>query len=717
MIPANSNGSEIDLRTTNATMGLSIGGGSLAISKVSVLPGRGRAFRWFLFVTLAISISAATIENGLNVLALLFLPLIFAAIFRKNYAAPFLWSEKMGTMLFFLYVPLSLIVTRILPGAFTLPVFIAYFTFGLLMVRILSPFTDRNIWQIVFLSVGMILINCILTNHLVFGLILPVYLFFLLGTLLLFHLASNEEGSESNVAPQKEKGLWNSWYGSLARLTLVILAFTVILFIFFPRPFLVIPGLRTAMSAAGGFAQLEQNITYKDMAAMTGRKRIAFTAHLEQGALPKSLYWRGRVLEKTDGFSWSQDTTARGIGDKSPIKLDSSIVYTVSPHRLQSKNLYVVGAPIFATGLLNRPLQVTSQGEVLVDSTFLFSDTYRIRALVRPIPVDKWSRKINLDQSGITPRIAELAQQWTKGFSKPRDKAGAIASKLRSEYKYSLQAPPPPDKKHPIEHFLFDTKLGHCEYFAGALCMMLRSEGIPARVVEGFAGVERTSSPNDFIVRFSRAHAWVEADLDGVNWTTLDATPGSLGESADSFLWRALVDFYDDLEYKWIKYVVYYDRADQAELVKGLLALFSPSAADEASLSNSARFFAPLIIFGASVVVIGILILKLRHENQDPSGLYRRTMLELMKKGLLTAVHPWQEKNVEEILRRAPSLKLPLAKFMKMYLKCRFGNADQQLQAELSAARDELMAHVTGRNGTVLGAGSPVSANFGRSVK
>ncbi len=715
--PVNSNGSAINLKKSNLAIDLSVGGGSLAISKVSILPGRGQSFRWFLFAMLGISISAATIENGLSLIVLLLLPLIFAAVFRKDYASPFVWSEKTGTVIFFLYVPISMLMTKLLPGSFSLPVFIAYFTFGLLMVRILSPFTDRNIWQIVFLSIGMILINCILTNHLIFGLILPIYLFSLLGTLLLFHVASNEEAFEDHLSPATQKSLWNSWYGSLARRCLLILSFTLVMFIFFPRPFLVIPGLRAAMSAAGGFSQLEQNITYKDMASMSGRKRIAFTVHLEKGTLPKSAYWRGRVLEKTDGFGWYPTNQSRGIGKLIKAGPDGAIIYTVSPHRLQSKNVYVAGMPIRAAGRLNRPLHITSEAEVVVDSPFLFSDSYRIMAVDSPVPVDSRSLHINLDGTGVTPRIADLAARWTKGFSKARDRAGLITSKLRSEYKYSLQAPTPPDKQHPIEYFLFDSTVGHCEYFAGALCLMLRSQGIPARVVEGFAGFERTSAPNDFIIRFARAHAWVEAVLDGSTWTTLDATPASLRESADNYLWRTLVDFYDDLEYNWTKYVVYYDRADQAELFQGLVNIIKSRQKAEPSFANAAKFYTPPIILATLVVIVCILLLKFRRENNDPFEVYRKTMTELMKKGVLTAIHPWHEKNVEEIARRAPSLRGPILKFMHAYLKCRFGNSDNSTIGEMMTAKEELFGRLDAKNGKTMIRSSSISIDLGRSAK
>ena len=154
------------------------------------------------------------------------------------------------------------------------------------------------------------------------------------------------------------------------------------------------------------------------------------------------------------------------------------------------------------------------------------------------------------------------------------------------------------EEAHPIEHFLFKSRAGNCEYFAGALCFMLRSIGIPARVVEGFLGVERTEQPNEFIVRFSRAHAWVEADLGDGNWTTLDATPPG-SETSESYLWRLAADLYDSLDYKWTKNVIYFDRSDQAMIFAAFTKLVSGQVSLPFAIPPTLKAYALPIITGA----------------------------------------------------------------------------------------------------------------------
>lgn len=659
--------------------------GSLAISKVSILPGRGRAFKFFLFSMLGISIGAATIENGLSLFTLLSLPLLYMAIFRSDYSKPFLWSETVGTVIFFIYLPGFVLFSQLFALSFSLPVFLVYFTFGLLIVRALSPFTDRNIWQIIFLSVGLILINCILTNHLIFGLVLPLYLFALLGTLLLFHLAGNEAPLEDFTLAKTQSAFWNSWYGILAKYTLFIFGFTVILFVFFPRPFLVIPGLRAAMSAAAGFAQLDQNISYTDMAGMAGRKRIAFNVHLEKGSLPETPYWRGRVLEKTDGFTWKAVTESRGMSKLMKSNNTDTIVYTISPYKLNSKNLYVAGLPIRASGRFNRPLYISSEAEVIVDSPFLYSDQYRILSMKKPVPASPKSLKINLSQQGITPKIRDLAVSWTKGINNNRDKAGVIASRLKGQYKYSLNPPAIPEDQYPIEYFLLQSKNGHCEYFAGALCMILRSVGIPARVVEGFAGMEKTSNPNDFVVRFSGAHAWVEAALDDTSWTTLDATPASLN-AGSSYLWRLLVDFYDSLEHNWTKYVVYYDRADQADLFRETVNVFTSPQKSHTAFRNTAKVYVPLILGSIMLIIVGVGFVRFRTRKTGPAETYKVMMKNMIRADLLTSVSSWHEDNMAETISKAPELEAPLKVFMEAYFEARFAENEQDGMNRLTEA-------------------------------
>ncbi len=106
--------------------------------------------------------------------------------------------------------------------------------------------------------------------------------------------------------------------------------------------------------------------------------------------------------------------------------------------------------------------------------------------------------------------------------------ARALEAYLRDsgEYGYSLQLSIQDAQIDPVEDFLFNRKEGHCEYFASALVLMLRSVGIPARLVTGFkGGVMR--SDGTFAIQQRFAHAWVEALIDRTHWITLDATPAN----------------------------------------------------------------------------------------------------------------------------------------------------------------------------------------------
>ncbi len=607
----------------------------------------------------------------------------------------FSFQREQSRFLFLLYVPLFSLGILIFYGNLSLPLFVVYFTFGTVMARVMSPLTDRNVAQLIFLSIGLILINCILTNHLIFGLILPFYLFALMGTLLSFHLARNAAAEDETLETASDHGFRNQWHAHLFKYVIFAVILTACMFVILPRPFLTMPGLRTAMAQTGGLSDLERQITYRDMASMSGRQRIAFVVNVEKGALPEIPYWRGRVLDKTDGRVWSPSEEKAPMTKLIHADPSESVLYRFIPYRLHSKMVYVSGLPVRVTGRMGGLLYITSGGEVIIDSPFLFADSYMVRAVDRPIPITGKSQSVNLDASGVTPRIKGLAEQWTSGFSSPRDRAGVLLSRLRSRFKYALRTVPPPEDVHPIEHFLFKTRTGNCEYFAGALCLMLRSVGIPARVVEGFMGAEGTQQPNEFIVRFSRAHAWVEADLGDANWTRLDPTPPG-SEASESYLWRLAADLYDSLDYKWTKNVIYFDRSDQAMIFGAFTKLVSGQVSLPFAIPPTLRSYARPLIAGACVMSIAaLIILRYRRKEASLSGIYLMTMRDLVKRGILRRVYPWHEENVTEVIERSPTLKDPVLKFMDSYLNARFGSEEKASAETLKDMRRELLDSAT----------------------
>ena len=120
-------------------------------------------------------------------------------------------------------------------------------------------------------------------------------------------------------------------------------------------------------------------------------------------------------------------------------------------------------------------------------------------------------------------RIRDLAQQVTLGKRGPWQKALAIRDYLQ-RYKYTLDLKRD-ERLEPLEDFLFVQKAGHCEYFASALAVMLRTVGVPTRSVNGFYGGEWNSYGHYLAVRQGDAHSWVEIWIDGAGWVTIDPTP------------------------------------------------------------------------------------------------------------------------------------------------------------------------------------------------
>ncbi|MBJ7599960.1 transglutaminase domain-containing protein [Candidatus Nephthysia bennettiae] len=122
-------------------------------------------------------------------------------------------------------------------------------------------------------------------------------------------------------------------------------------------------------------------------------------------------------------------------------------------------------------------------------------------------------------------RIHDLAVQVTAGKDNPYDQAQAIETFLRANYSYTLTPPAPPKDADPLDYFLFTSKQGYCEYFASAMGDMLRSLGIPTRLVNGFGPGSFDEKLSRYVVRESDAHTWVEVYYPHYGWIPFEPTP------------------------------------------------------------------------------------------------------------------------------------------------------------------------------------------------
>jgi hypothetical protein len=193
------------------------------------------------------------------------------------------------------------------------------------------------------------------------------------------------------------------------------------------------------------------------------------------------------------------------------------------------------------------------------------------------------------------PGLVALADEWVKGSGLDPDdrfaRARLLERQLRDSgrFQYSLEGQARDESVDPIEDFITNNPRGHCEYFATALVLMLRSQAVPARMVVGYKTDEWNNLGHFFQVRQLHAHTWVEAYLEprhfrdrpeaadprfeGASdaWLRLDPTPTGAPAQVNP-----LVDMigksFDWLNFLWANYVMEMDRPRQYEVVYDPLA-------------------------------------------------------------------------------------------------------------------------------------------------
>jgi transglutaminase-like putative cysteine protease len=139
-------------------------------------------------------------------------------------------------------------------------------------------------------------------------------------------------------------------------------------------------------------------------------------------------------------------------------------------------------------------------------------------------PPQNHTLEMQLAQGGLTRSYA-LAQRLADGARTPEDYVQRVLGYLGSD-QFGYSETPPPEART-LEGFLFDARQGYCQQFSGAMALLLRMGGVPARVVTGFSTGATDTKTGEYVVRDFDAHSWVEAYYPGWGWITFDPTPGA----------------------------------------------------------------------------------------------------------------------------------------------------------------------------------------------
>jgi len=308
---------------------------------------------------------------------------------------------------------------------------------------------------------------------------------------------------------------------------------------------------------------------------------------LEGKRLSPETRWRGVALDYFDGRSWMKRVRAKpvyfpssrqfsiqeplGPGEKISYQVlmepgDTNYIFTLRQIiRLEGKLFPLVYDPADQS-LLARPHANQRLG--------YRGDSWREKGPVPPekqIPLSNLYQAQYLQLPSLDNRIPALARQ-VAGTGDSAAQAVRIEQYFQKNFTYSLDAADL-DRPQPLPAFLFESRKGHCEYFATAMAVLLRTLGIPSRVVNGFQPGEFNEVAEDYIIRGSDAHSWVEAFLPERGWQPFDPTPGSTIPPQRSAVFKALYSYWDALELFWGQWILPYDDVLQASLFSDLQSL------------------------------------------------------------------------------------------------------------------------------------------------
>ncbi len=302
-------------------------------------------------------------------------------------------------------------------------------------------------------------------------------------------------------------------------------------------------------------------------------------------------------------------------------------------------------------------------------------------------------------------RIARLAEQIASAEPNNLDRATALERYLKTHYVYTLQMARAP-VQDPLADFLFVRKQGHCEYFASSMAVMLRTLGIPSRVVNGFRSEEFNDVTGNYIVRAKNAHSWVEAYFPGAGWITFDPTPGGAIGTPEG--WDRALLYLDAAQSFWREWVVSYDSSHQYILGKAAAGqtrnswekLRAWGNEHYARLMNRVRQGqrgaekAPARWMGTGVG-LALLLLLLANAGRIAQIIHARRLRKHPERSPEEAAAMWYERMAKYMARRGVNksaaqtaqefvrvisderFRLPVGRFTEAYESARFGKSSE----------------------------------------
>ena len=526
-----------------------------------------------------------------------------------------------------------------------------------------------------------------------------------------------------------------------ALLGVLVLVLTSVLFVFMPRTGAGVLGrsVQTQVYTTGLDEQVSLDVTETITSDSSPVMRVQFT-NIEGGQYPGELYWRSTTMDKYTGSGWIRQglmtrsrSVRRELSETARFRTvpldarDATGLMRLESNRDAPKVIYEIfvdsypegGFPLLSVVDQVAPKDATKNLRMYWENGGDYTVSMNYRGELQPyfvaqsrilIPTPSTLQEASDDYLGIMvpsdfrlltehtlqDETLRLVEEIVGDSQTAYDKVLAVQRFFNtSEFTYTRSVPAL-DPEYPIDSFVNDVKLGHCELYASAMALMVRSEDIPARVVSGFRGGDWDDADNSYTITNAMAHLWVEVFFPGIGWVTFDPTPS--GEEIERTfreqLMTTIARYSLKLRVLWLQYVVGFSPSDTFTMFRDqtfalISELFGTGTDENGQVTKiswpdgmQGVLLGATLVFAALVSIGSIFTLIRRFRNktgriltvdqEKVRELYASLRTKLIKVDLIQPNATAEE--VSESLEPLPeSTRRSLRAFIQRYHDVRFG--------------------------------------------
>ncbi len=520
-------------------------------------------------------------------------------------------SERLGTALIVLSLPVYFAAYKAgffpaIGSDFELPGILARLIVSLTAIKLLQRKSDRDWIFLYVMSFFEVLLAAGLSISALYLASFLAYVFLMVCTTILFEMRRTRD---DHLRQRLGNSLTRSTSADVAPLTGSLLPTSripvtavvlIVLIIAIAGPmFFLLP--RVGGAGFGGGSREDGGVKtasgFSDTVRLGGFGRIReddeviMRVRIDEGSAAdlERVRWRGIALDTFDNQSWSKSKPGhpnrfvKGASDLIQVAnargRDRLVLQTVYLEPIDSPVIFVLPRAVGihagtqpVSGDENDSLKIDRKGGRIsyrVVSDASVPEIASLRKDRKPYSAAH-SQYLQLP-TDLDPRIARLSKEL---IANPEDRysaARAVEEYLQTQFGYTLDLKA--GGEQPLADFLLNVREGHCEYFATAMAVMLRTQGIATRVVNGFQQGEYNETAGVFVVRQRNAHSWVEVYFPTEEaWVTFDPTPfaGQTSSTGSVGILNQFNKYVEALETFWIQYFVAYDGAEQRSLITSI---------------------------------------------------------------------------------------------------------------------------------------------------